>query len=70
MKTYITVQGDMFDRIAYEQLGSDRYVDVLMKSNPDYIDVYVFSAGVELLIPDIDDLIPEDSIPPWKQVRG
>lgn len=70
MKTYVTVQGDMFDRIAHEQLGSDRYVDVLMKSNSDYIDVYVFSAGVELLIPDIDDLIPEDSIPPWKQVSG
>ncbi len=31
MKTYTTVQGDMWDSIAYRQLGSTDYTDKLLK---------------------------------------
>ena len=33
MKTYRTVQGDMWDSIAFTQLGSEAYTDRLMNLN-------------------------------------
>ena len=32
-KTYTTIQGDMWDKIAYEQMGSVLYTDKLVKAN-------------------------------------
>ena len=32
-KTYTTVQGDMWDSIAYKQLGSTSHTDKLLNSN-------------------------------------
>ncbi|MBQ6164788.1 MAG: tail protein X [Clostridia bacterium] len=70
MKTYTTVQGDMWDKIAADQLGSEIYVDRLMTANPEHIDTYVFSSGIELTIPDIDATGDVSALPPWKQVSG
>ena len=53
-KTYTTIQGDMWDGIAYKQLGDVKYTDLLMNANTQYRKVYIFSAGVELVIPDIE----------------
>ena len=36
MKTYRTVQGDMWDSIAFAQLGSEAYTDRLMNLNRQY----------------------------------
>lgn len=33
-KTYTTIQGDMWDSIAFSQLGSEAYTDRLMNLNP------------------------------------
>ena len=71
MKTYTTIQGDMWDSIAYAQLGSCAYTDKLMAENMEYRDIYIFPAGIELTIPDVDDTaIDESTIPPWREVRG
>ena len=68
-KTYTTVQGDMWDSIAYSQLGDVKYTGALMLANTQYRDVYIFSAGVKLIIPDVETVITGDNLPPWKQVR-
>lgn len=71
MSKYVTVQGDMFDKISYEQYGSETYFDRIMKANPEHRDVYVFPSGIELEIPDIDEQTStSDTIPPWKDVSG
>lgn len=69
MRTYTTVQGDMWDKIAFNELGSTDYTDELMNVNRKYLDVFVFDAGVVLTIPDIT---PKKSakLPPWKKVTG
>ena len=67
-KTYTTIQGDMWDGIAYKQLGDVKYTDLLMNANTQYRKVYIFSAGVELVIPDIETTVSADTLPPWKQV--
>ena len=59
MKKYITVQGDMWDSIAYAQLGNADYADKLMNANLQYREYYIFPAGRV-----------SDGMPPWKQVGG
>ena len=68
MKKYTTIQGDMWDGIAYSQLGDVKYKDALMTANSQYRDVYIFSAGVELVIPDVETVMLGDNLPPWKKV--
>jgi len=67
-KTYTTIQGDMWDGIAYKQLGDVKYTDLLMNANTQYRKVYIFSAGVELVIPDVETTVSGANLPPWKQV--
>lgn len=68
-KTYITSQGDMWDSIAYDQLGDVAHTDKLMTLNPAYINYYIFPAGVTLKLPDVRAETPT-ILPPWKQVSG
>ncbi len=60
----------MFDSIAQEKLGNQTYKDLLMKENPAHIGTYIFSDGVELNLPSIDDEVQNDNLPPWKKVAG
>lgn len=64
-KTYTTVSGDMWDQIAYDQLGDEAYRSKLMELNPEHVETYVFSAGIVLRLPEPE---PETGIglPPWK----
>lgn len=68
-KTYTTIQGDMWDSIAYSQLGDVAYTDKLMNLNPQYREYYTFPAGIVLILPDAAEQ-PSDALPPWKQVAG
>lgn len=45
MATYTTKAGDVWDAIAYAQLGSVNYTDRLMNLNRQYRDIYSFSFG-------------------------
>lgn len=71
-KTYTTVQGDMWDSIAYRQLGSVAHTDLLMRQNLQYHDIYIFPAGIVLELPEVNAATDsaEDTLPPWKQVAG
>ena len=69
MKTYTTVQGDMWDSIAYSQLGSVAYTDRLMNLNQQYRGLYIFPAGIVLALPDPVENVGDD-LPPWKRVVG
>lgn len=69
MKTYRTVQGDMWDSIAYSQMGGTNYTDQLMNANQRYREYYIFPAGILLTIPDTVEPA-SDSLPPWKKVAG
>jgi len=69
MRTYITKQGDMWDSIAYKELGDAMHADKIMNLNVKYLSIYVFPAGIVLALPEIDDEV-SDTLPPWKQVIG
>ena len=64
MKIYTTVSGDTFDKIASEQLGSEYLLPLLLQENQNYRDVLIFSAGVEITIPDTD-LDEYETVPEW-----
>jgi len=70
-KTYTTVQGDMWDSIAYSQLGDAAHTDKLINLNTEYRNYYIFPAGITLVLPDVE--VEEETtgiLPPWKQVSG
>ena len=49
--TYTTVQGDMWDSIAYKIFGNVAATDQLMALNQQYLHTYIFSAGIVLTLP-------------------
>ena len=65
--TYTTQSGDMWDWISYKTLGDCKYTDELINANRDHVDTFIFSAGVELTIPDITPEIKKTALPPWKR---
>ena len=69
MITYRTVQGDTWDLIAlrmYPKIGAEKLMDVLLESNPEYMNVIIFPANVILNIPEVD--VPViSSLPAWKR---
>lgn len=67
VKTYRTVQGDMWDSIAYAQLGSTSHTDKLINANLQYLDYYIFPAGITLVLPEVEEAASESSLPPWKR---
>ena len=69
MRTYVTAQGAMWERIAHSQLGSSSYTDKLMSLNSQYIDTFVFEAGISLKLPDVQETVSTKA-PPWKVVSG
>lgn len=69
MKTYQTIQGDMWDSIAYKTMGSTSYAGELMAKNRAYLDYYVFPAGIVLELPE-PRVEVSDTLPPWKRRNG
>jgi hypothetical protein len=66
--TYTTRQGQAWDQIAKETLGSEKYMHELIMANPVHRYTVFFSAGTVLAVPQIgtDDNTPE-TLPPWKR---
>lgn len=62
---YTTVQGDMWDSIAYRFFGDVKYFGLLLQHNPDLLDTFVFSAGTTVYIPEIPEDKDED-VPEWR----
>ena len=66
LKSYTTVQGDMWDSIAYKCYGDAAGINALMDANEDYIDTVVFPAGVTLTVPDYTKPVTS-TLPPWRR---
>ena len=56
-KIYTTVQGDMWDSIAFAQMGSVDHTDKLMNANLRYREIYIFPAGIVLTIPEVKESV-------------
>ena len=65
-KTYTTSQGDTWDRIALDQMGSEKYMSLIIEANSKYNQVVVFPAGITLVIPAVP-AISAVTLPPWKR---
>ncbi len=66
MATYTTKSGDMWDSIAYTQLGSTSYTDLLINANLQHRETYLFPSGVVLTLPEIKQKV-NSLLPPWKR---
>lgn len=64
-KTYRTIQNDTFDTIAYRICGDEMQCVKIMEANPDYMDVLLFPAGVELNLPELKKRPRVADLPPW-----
>ena len=65
-KTYTTISGDMWDKIAHEQMGDVLHMDKLIKANAKYAAIFVFPSGVVLTIPEVETQVNME-LPPWKR---
>ena len=65
-KTYTTTQGDTWDSIAYQQMGSVNGTHDLMWANRAYLGYYTFPAGITLTIPEVEAAVSATA-PPWKK---
>ena len=67
--TYTTVQGDMWDSIAYKIFGNVAATDQLMALNQQYLHTYIFPAGVVLTLPEAKSESEQPTgMVPWKKV--
>ncbi len=67
MSTYTTKQGDMWDLISYRLTGSNDQIVPLMQANPQYTETFIFPAGVVLVVPELNNLVDYNVLPPWKR---
>lgn len=68
LMAYTTKSGDTWDGIAKSVYGDELKADVLMAANREYIEIYRFDSGVELVTPDIEEEVAaNDNLPPWKR---
>jgi len=65
--TYTTTQGDAWDSIAFRLWGDERLMIELIRANREHAGVVIFSAGVVLIVPDLPEVKPAASLPPWRK---
>ncbi len=70
MSTYTTKQGDMWDSISFILYGDVKYTDILINANPKLRNIYIFSAGIVINVPEIEERVMADDLPPWKRASG
>ena len=64
---YITKEGDMFDMIALNFYNEEKMATTIIEANPDYADVVIFDADIELIIPIVQDTEGIETKPPWRR---
>lgn len=64
---YTTKEGDMFDMIALNFYNEEKMATTIIEANPDYADVVVFNADIELIIPIVQDTEGIETKPPWRR---
>lgn len=63
---YTTKQGDTFDMLAFKGYKDEFKSYLIIQANPQYADVLIFNAGVELRLP-IIKREASTTLPPWKR---
>lgn len=63
---YVTSEGDTFDIIALDLYNSEFKSHLIMQANPSYINTLIFSQGIKLKCPLIEEE-PAETLPPWKR---
>ncbi len=66
-KEYVTQEGDTFDALALQMYEDETLAHYIIEFNPDYSDVLVFEANVQLRLPIVDEPETSDTLPPWRQ---
>ncbi len=64
---YTTRQGDTFDELALQVYNSEKKAHLLIEANPDYADVLIFDAGIELTIPVDEEIVLPETLAPWRR---
>lgn len=64
-KQYSTKQYDTFDKIAFELYGDENVASYIIDANPEYSDVIIFNAGVQLYLPKLER-VETSTLPKWK----
>ena len=64
---YTTKEGDMFDMIALNVYNEEKMATTIIEANPDYADVVIFDADIELIIPIVQDTEGIETKPPWRR---
>ena len=67
MTSYTTIQGDMWDLIAYKVYGNERYINLLLEANQKHRNTPTFFAGVVLTCPDVPADSLTEFLPPWRR---
>lgn len=62
-----TIEGDTFDSLALEFYNDEKLASAIIQANPDYCDTLIFSAGVELTIPEVIEVTMPETLPPWRR---
>lgn len=65
MQTYTTTQGQTWDQISKAVYGSELHIGELMESNQKLLDIFVFSAGTVLTVPETKK--DTTNQPPWRR---
>lgn len=67
LRTYITMQGDAWDTIAYRLWGREFLFQELITANSEHLDVLIFPPGVKLQVPELPDAaVKRLEMPPWR----
>lgn len=69
MSKYRSVQGDMWDSIAYKVYGDESLMNKLIEANSAYREIQVFPAGIELDIPELTSAEESEilgTVPVWR----
>lgn len=66
MKTYTTIYGDTWDSMSYDFYGDEKYMRLLIEANRPYIETLMFRAGIVINVPDLPDVLPENT-PFWRK---
>ena len=66
-KIYKTIDGDTFDLLALAFYNDEKQASTIIRANPDHCDTLIFSAGVELTIPEAISVTMPETLPPWRR---
>lgn len=64
---YVTREGDTFDALALSVYNDEKKSHLIIQFNPDYADVVVFEAFVNLRIPVVEENTKSETLAPWRR---